>query len=401
MTRHFVSFEAVTPLSYDVGVFAALASAVEELDIPASPDALRELFALTDRLRAKTAEAVGRFDRDGAYGAEGATSCVAWLRSNAGVSSAEAVRLSKVGRRVLQLPVTFDAWLDGSLSGGQVEVIAANVSEAALDLFVAQEATLVPRLVPLSLKDTFNAMQLWRQRADALLDPPEVRTRRRELSLSETLDGRGVLRGELDAAGLATVHAALDAAATHDGLAETRSPAERRADALIEVCEQFCTWNQLNPERRNRPHVELVINADDLPAHLGGVTVDDVLLDPTTVARWLCDCTLARAVLDADGVILDYGRDRRSVPPSLFRAVRRRDKRCRWPGCERKPSWCEAHHLRAWEHGGPTDISNLALFCSRHHHQLHKPGHHAKLLPDTTIEITHPDGTTQTSRPPP
>jgi hypothetical protein len=30
-----------------------------------------------------------------------------------------------------------------------------------------------------------------------------------------------------------------------------------------------------------------------------------------------------------------------------------RDGGCTFPGCDRPPAWCEAHHLRHWLHGGP------------------------------------------------
>ena len=42
---------------------------------------------------------------------------------------------------------------------------------------------------------------------------------------------------------------------------------------------------------------------------------------------------------------------------------------------------------------------NLVLLCTRHHH-LHNDGWDAKLLPDTTLEITDPHGRTHTSTPP-
>ncbi|HEV8297852.1 MAG TPA: hypothetical protein VGQ20_11160, partial [Acidimicrobiales bacterium] len=35
-----------------------------------------------------------------------------------------------------------------------------------------------------------------------------------------------------------------------------------------------------------------------------------------------------------------------------------------------------------------------------HHHRIHHPGWHTKLLPDATLEITRPDGTTLVSHPP-
>jgi len=40
------------------------------------------------------------------------------------------------------------------------------------------------------------------------------------------------------------------------------------------------------------------------------------------------------------------------------------------------------------------------LLCSRHHHLLHTPGWHTKLLPDTTLETTNPTGHVRTSHPP-
>jgi Transcription factor WhiB len=43
---------------------------------------------------------------------------------------------------------------------------------------------------------------------------------------------------------------------------------------------------------------------------------------------------------------------------------------------------------------------NLTLQCTRHHHLLHTPGWHAKLLPDNTLIVTTPDGRTLESQPP-
>ncbi|MDO5511554.1 HNH endonuclease signature motif containing protein [Corynebacterium sp.] len=44
-----------------------------------------------------------------------------------------------------------------------------------------------------------------------------------------------------------------------------------------------------------------------------------------------------------------------------------RDWRCRWPGCNRKATRCDADHRINHDDGGPTTASNMVMLC-RHHH---------------------------------
>jgi Domain of unknown function (DUF222)/HNH endonuclease len=71
---------------------------------------------------------------------------------------------------------------------------------------------------------------------------------------------------------------------------------------------------------------------------------------------------------------LEVGRATRVVSPAQRTALTVRDGGCRFPGCDRPPGWCEAHHLRHWLHGGATDLDNLVLLCWTHHHAVHE-GH--------------------------
>jgi hypothetical protein len=45
-----------------------------------------------------------------------------------------------------------------------------------------------------------------------------------------------------------------------------------------------------------------------------------------------------------------------------------------WPGCERPPSWTEAHHTRRWADGGRTDLADGISLCRHHHLRLHDEG---------------------------
>ncbi|SDG24761.1 HNH endonuclease signature motif containing protein [Klenkia brasiliensis] len=89
-----------------------------------------------------------------------------------------------------------------------------------------------------------------------------------------------------------------------------------------------------------------------------------------------------------------------------YRYLRARDRHCRFPGCRRTASACDADHVVPYDHrdpdaGGPTCVRNLALLC-RHHHRLktHAPGWRFHLDPDGTLHVTTPGGTALTTRPP-
>jgi hypothetical protein len=46
-----------------------------------------------------------------------------------------------------------------------------------------------------------------------------------------------------------------------------------------------------------------------------------------------------------------------------------------FPGCERPPSWTEAHHIRHWTRDrGGSDIDDGILLCRHHHRLVHDQG---------------------------
>ncbi len=120
------------------------------------------------------------------------------------------------------------------------------------------------------------------------------------------------------------------------------------------------------------------------------------------LAAVLCDSSIHRFITDGASVVVDAGRGVRTVNHHLFGVLAIRDRGCRFPGCDRAVSQCEAHHVTPWQHGGSTDRDNTVLLCWRHHHDFaHHPQWRLKLLPDATVEVTTPDGRTLTSRPTP
>ena len=73
------------------------------------------------------------------------------------------------------------------------------------------------------------------------------------------------------------------------------------------------------------------------------------------------------------------------MPAAIRRAITARDRGCAWPGCDRPPNWCDAHHVKFWGRDlGATSYHNGVLLCPYHHTEIHRE--------QWTIR-THPDGT--------
>jgi hypothetical protein len=87
---------------------------------------------------------------------------------------------------------------------------------------------------------------------------------------------------------------------------------------------------------------------------------------------------------------LDLGRATRVVTPAQRQALAVRDGGCVFPGCSRPLAWCEAHHVRHWLDGGPTDLDNLALVCRAHHRAVHEGGWQLIREPDGRFTATPP-----------
>jgi hypothetical protein len=383
-------------------VFDELREAIEEVEPAADERELAELLALRDRLDARIAERVDEVDRAELWRGDGSPSMTSWLKRHAGMTGKRARDCTRAGRLVGRCPAVRDAWRSGRLAGGQVEAITANVTEPLVDLFSEHAEAVVDHVAELGVADTTKAMQHWALRAKIALalgdDPPEEPAR--TTFLSSLLQGRGRLDANLDAAAFEVVRTAVELATRQDAEGEERTPAERRADALVDVCRFFLDHQKPRLGGRRRPHVDVVVDLCKLGDGTDGRTLDGRPLDPATIKTLVCDANIHRVVTDGASSILDYGRATRTIAPALFTSLVLRDTGCRFPGCDRPPEWTEGHHVQPWESGGPTRLDNLVLLCWHHHHLIHQRGWELKLLPSATVEVTRPDGQVMTSEPP-
>jgi hypothetical protein len=114
-----------------------------------------------------------------------------------------------------------------------------------------------------------------------------------------------------------------------------------------------------------------------------GLTDEPATLDgygpiPASMARKLVTdgaSSFYRVLVDPrDGAPLEIGRTNYRLTKAMKQAIRLRDGKCTFPGCNNHSPDNDTDHLTAWHHGGTTGISNLAQLCPKHHRLKHATG---------------------------
>jgi hypothetical protein len=315
-----------------------------------------------------------RVDRTGAFAADNAVSMAAWTRGQAHSSHQWASVRVLNGRALVDvLPLTLAAWQRAELTLEHVTVIRHAVDGLDESLTAALDRALAGAAASLSPKDL-------RDMAAALLEEyvPDKQDAGRERKaasglkahLSDTPDG-GRLDADLDAEGTAILRAALEKFMPKPEPGVLLS--QRRARALVEMARQSLDFGTGHESSANKPHLVVSLSFEQLRDQLGvGYLPDSGTLPASTIRRLACDAKIIPLVLSSDGLPLDVGRTTRTIPPGIRTALNERDKGCTGPGCDRPPSWTDAHHVQSWLDGGITALSNLVLLCRRHHTMVHQ-----------------------------
>ena len=347
-----------------------------------------QLMALHERASAALALAAARLEAEGEWAADGTLSMTAWLRERCRMSTPSARALLRNGQFLRRFPLIADAVLDGTLPEAHLVMLRLAACRSTEPILEQMQGGLVEAIAPLPAADAQRVCAAWKQQAEALVPGQEPRVRDRSLSFATADDGCLVGRFVLDPELARQFERALSTASATPSAEVARS--RRNADALADVCAFFNAQHAGAGTPRHRPHVEVVIDVDDLDPRRPSCPADALL----------CDCVIHRVVRSGTSV-LEYGRATRTVSRALFRALVVRDGGCRYPGCDRPVSWCDAHHVVHWRHGGHTGPDNLVLLCSRHHQLVHSPGWTAALGADGAFVVRTIDGVERRSTPPP
>jgi hypothetical protein len=390
-------------------------------------DTLRAVRTAQARLAWVALAVTREIDLSGGHVGDGALTTAAWLRMHARLAPTEAAGLVATAR---------------ALSSGRLDATSAALASGQIDLPAAQAiahgtaaapAGAVELIEPHALdtartgrvRDVVGLLRRFDHACDPERGDREAlrRYERRGLSAATTLDGSLAGRFLLDDVAGAELLTALDVAEPHTP-ADTRSPGQRRADALATLARHYLGCP--DPERPTGVHPHLIVtdprptpqwssaSASDVPAvgvrtaegktagmpvaglsPASAAALNTALADalaralsdaepsltwigpvaPGTAARVACDAHHTVVGVDPDGTVRDVRRQRRYFTWAQRAAIIARDGDvCPWPYCDRPIRWSHGHHLHPHAQGGPTTIADGALPCSGHHVLLHEGG---------------------------
>ncbi|WP_243229611.1 HNH endonuclease signature motif containing protein [Microbacterium sp. CIAB417] len=135
-----------------------------------------------------------------------------------------------------------------------------------------------------------------------------------------------------------------------------------------------------------------VVDSAGAPAPTAHTEDGLTVLPSATAGQRICESGTTLVTLDGQGNPLDVGREHRLFTPAQRVALAIRDGGCRWHGCDRPASYCEAHHIDEWSGGGRTDIDRGILLCRYHHMTLHHGRWRITRERKDDFVLHHPDG---------
>jgi hypothetical protein len=356
-----------------------------------------QLQRFSERLEAKRLRWLADQDRRSSYRKDGYLSAPAWLSDRFGVGAGAAKAQVRVAQALTQMPQVRQAFSSGEVTTSAVMVLAG-AKEAHPEAFASQETALLEAAQTKGVEELRAVVRDW----STAIDADEASRRgerlreRRRLDVCPTGGGMVGVEGELDPENgellLTALHGLVDAELRASGGRDIRTPSQRRADGLGELCRRYLDRPDRPAVAGERPHLTVTVDVQTLKGLRAAGQADHVgSIDSEMARRIACDASLMRVVMAGPSEPLDVGRRTPVVSVGLRRAVVLRDKLCRFPGCDRPHAWCDAHHVRHWADGGDTNLANVILLCRPHHRLLHEGGF-GLAIADGRPVFRRPDG---------
>jgi Domain of unknown function (DUF222)/HNH endonuclease len=338
---------------------------------------------------------IAEFDRRCGWSDSATQSCAHWLNWKCGIDLGAAREKVRVAHALEKLPRISAAMARGELSYSKVRALTRVACEGTEEylLSIAMHGT---------AQHVETLVRQYRRAQEAEELSREARQHaNRGLSYFYDDDGSLVLKGRLPAEVgvllLKAIEAAVQSKPRPDVSAETSelppTLAARRADALAVVAESFLAHGEEVLSGGDRHQIVVHVEAQTLREECtGSCELEDGPAIPTETARRLaCDASVIRILEDSQGQPLDVGRKTRTIPPAIRRALKARDRGCRFPGCS-NARYVDGHHIHHWAKGGETKLDNLVSLCRFHHRSVHEGGVCVQVLDDGALRFTKPNG---------
>lgn len=280
--------------------------------------------------------------------------------------------------------------------GEPAGVVTPDALESAAITLLARVGGLDADRVEREARATRDDLELLLGHDDGVAEREEARRAQRSLRIGRRADGMGFASWTLDPESFALVSEVYDRLTAPQRrvpsfepdrandepavVADERTDGQRASDGFVELLRQGVAVDPAQLLGDGPIGVRVLVAATHLVARRGRGFLDGQP-DPVSIAtveRVACSAGTVALLVDAAdnaGQPLNLGRERRLFSRAQRLALAARDGGCRWPGCERPPSWCEAHHIDHWQRdGGRTDVADGILLCRHHHLLAHNNG---------------------------
>jgi hypothetical protein len=362
-------------------------SALAQLDLDRlSGDELTEVLMATQRLRGALdvaeARALARWDAQRAWQPSGAKTAAAWLTWQQHLPAQVARQRVRHARAVRDLPAVEAAWAAGEIDRSHVTTLLNVRTPRTEERFERDHKELLD-----TARTTW--FSVFKRHCDywALAVDPDGAEQgaaddlaARELHLSQSFRGLWFGRLTLDPISGEIVHGALAAierelfdqewAEAKERLGHqptifdlARTPAQRRADALIEMAARARTAPR--DGRRPAPLFSVLVGYETFAGPVLELA-NRTVLTPGTLVPWLTQADVERIVFDGPSRVIDVGAHRRCYDGADRRAIVVRDRVCFHETCDEVPDRPEIDHELEASKGGPTTLANGRLGCRFH-----------------------------------
>jgi hypothetical protein len=352
----------------------------DELSDSDLADRLCEQAAHVHAATSRLVALIAAFDRRRGWDADGCVSCAQWLSWRCGLGLRAAQQHVAVARRLEDLPVVRERFATGELSYSKVRALCRMATPET-------ERDLVDSALAATAAQIEKVGRLYRRAKR--LEQGNQEQERRYVRWEWDDDGSLVGQWRLPADEGARLVAGIEARCPRRPHA---SIDHARADALCAAVAGAGRGGTV--EVVVHADVELLTGeSDDGTCHVA----QGAPIAAETARRLACDGRL-RLVAEREGQQVGVGRATRAVNTPLRRALRARDGGCVFPGCT-NARWVDAHHVRHWARGGPTNLDNLVELCRRHHRLVHEGGFRLT-FDGATVTVYDRNGRELTAAPP-